>query len=766
MADGQTHTTELARSTAAGVGRSALSGAYAALMALTSDAVLVFDGTCRVLAANKQAEQLTGFKQEELVGSSVGELLFDPAHNRDTVPQQARELPFELDGSMSVLACALAQGGAQQVVVRADRVSAPGETYLATFKPFDIPSELEQEHDRLVDELALANRRLSGTLKIVLDTIDAQDVDTLFTQVTEQIAETLGASGAVLFLAESGGFRLHKTTRSLEGHRVPQYMNFRDHMVAIAARASSSMRMHLAKPSEESLRAGTMASRELIDEETQKTYRILARNVPPFVSFIYVPVWFADHVIALIEVGWNDARSVRKDDARLMDTVAQYLSIEFAAAISTMRTQRTQRLDAIASQLHARLESADVATHGDLSPVAEALAHDFGVSISPIRAGEHGEASIINLPTSGMEPLEPDVIGAAPADIVAPHPIEGIEFPFELDELVAGKVDQNIAVVPIAHGSELVRWLESHGCSASGVIFDLGSIAGSRRASLLLRPEEAEPIDDAGLDFLRRVAIDIHETAQAREQRSKDTHISQALQSGMQNVLQKVDGIYAEGLYSSATAAALVGGDFYDLIALPNKRACVILGDVSGKGVEAASVSAAVKTALGAYAWEGQTPARMVRLLNDFLLGFSRLETFATLFVGMIDLAHGQLTYCSAGHPPAIFLHADTHEMQSLDEQSGVVGAFKGMTYHDGHVNIKPGDGLLLYTDGVTEARSPSGAFFAETGLFDAVMEERAGGIEGLTGRLLERLDAFTERSLEDDVAMVALRFDNVGKAK
>lgn len=769
MANAATHTTELARRGgptasfgAAGISRSAVDGAYAALMQLTSDAVFIFDGTCQILAANERAAQLTGLTHEQLLATTLGALVFNPLQDLEAAPTTVAELPFETDGTMAVLALRLATGGAEQVVLRCDRVSAPGYTYMATVKPFDVPAELEQEHDRLVDELALANHRLSGTLKIVLDTIDAQDVDTLFTQVVEQIAETLEASGAVLFLAEAGGFRLHKVTHSLEGRRVPQYMNYRDHMVAIAARASSSMRLHLAKPTEESLRAGAMAKRELIDEETQRSYRILARNVPPFVSFIYVPVWFADRVIALIEVGWADARAVRKDDARLMDTVAQYLSVEFAAAISTMRTQRTQRLDAIASHLHASLESADIASHGDLSVVAKALANDLNVSISPIRAGSHGEANIINLPSAGVAPLEPDVIGAAPA---APQ-IRGIEFPFSLDELVAGKVDQNIAVVPITRSSKLAAWLEAHGCSASGVVFDLGVIAGTRRASLLLRPEDDEPIDDTQLDFLRRVAIDIHETAQAHEQRSKDTHISQALQSGMKNVLQKVDGIYAEGLYSSATAAALVGGDFYDLIALPNRRACVILGDVSGKGVEAASVSAAVKTALGAYAWEGQTPARMVRLLNDFLLGFSRLETFATLFVGMIDLTHGQLTYCSAGHPPAIFLHADTHEMQSLDEQSGVVGAFKGMTYHDGHVNIKVGDGLLLYTDGVTEARSTSGAFFAETGLHDAVMEERAGGIEGLTGRLLERLDAFTGRSLEDDVAMVALRFDDVGKAK
>ena len=152
----------------------------------------------------------------------------------------------------------------------------------------------------------------------------------------------------------------------------------------------------------------------------------------------------------------------------------------------------------------------------------------------------------------------------------------------------------------------------------------------------------------------------------------------------------------------------------------------------------------------------------MVRSLNDFLLGFSRLETFATLFVGVADLAAGTLTYCSAGHPPAVLVRHDSGEIQLLDVQSGVVGAFHDMTYRNGSVHVRQGDVLLLYTDGTTEARDPKGAFFGEGGLRDMVMREVPRGFDGLLDRLLATLDAFTGRNLEDDVAMVALRFDDV----
>lgn len=92
------------------------------------------------------------------------------------------------------------------------------------------------------------------------------------------------------------------------------------------------------------------------------------------------------------------------------------------------------------------------------------------------------------------------------------------------------------------------------------------------------------------------------------------------------------------------------------------------------------------------------------------------------------------------------------------------MGAFEDMRYRDGRLALERGDLLLLYTDGVTEARDPQGGFFGESGLREAVLSERLGGTRGLIGRLLDGLDAFTGNRLEDDVAMVSLVFDEVGE--
>ena len=719
------------------MGKGALPGVLAALMALTSDAVLTLDGDARILTANAQAEALTELSLDELVGTNVRDILFDPNHPTD--PENHVPL-LPTDGSLTELSCRLASGGAATVAARCDRVSAPGETYLLVMRPADALLAAERDHDRLIDELSLANRRLSGTLRIVLDTIDADDVESLFSGVLEQMTDTLDAHGALLFVAESSGYRLGASTSSLEGRRLPQYMAYGEGLETIVTRAGNALRLRLMPPSERSLRAGALATRELLDEESGERHSVPARQVPPFTSLICVPVWFGGHVIAIIEVGWAEARPTRRDDARLLDSVSQYLSIEFAAAISTMRTERSQRLDRVALRLRDLLEDGPSVDEHDLSQVKDTLCTELGVEVAPVSAFE--DSCVASLPGVG-----------------------DVELPRTLDELTRGYADAGVAVAPIRRGSALDTWLTRAGRPSTGALIDLGQVGGKRRVFLVLRAAGEEPVDGEELDFLRRVCIDVRQAVEEGERRAHDTRISQALQSGMKNELQHVEGITAHGLYSSATEAALVGGDFYDLIRLPNRRACVILGDVSGKGVEAASVSAAVRTALGAYAWEGQPPARMVRLLNDFLLGFSRLETFATLFVGVIDLARATLTYCSAGHPPAIFLRDDPREMFTLDEQSGVVGAFRGMSYHDGRVRLREGDRLLLYTDGVTEARSPSGAFFGEQGLRDAVMEEAGGDYGHMLDRLLARLDVFTARSLDDDVAMVTLRFDELGAA-
>ena len=190
------------------------------------------------------------------------------------------------------------------------------------------------------------------------------------------------------------------------------------------------------------------------------------------------------HVTAIIEVGWAEARPTRRDDARLLDSVSQYLSIEFAAAISTIRTERAQRLDRAAQKLSEVLEDGPDVGEGALSRVRETLASELGVEVAPVTT----------------EPFEDTCVASVPG-------VGDVELPRPLGELTRGYADAGVAVAPIGRGSALATWLAHAGKPCTGALIDLGEIAGRRRVFLVMRAADEEPVDVEELDFLRRVCI-------------------------------------------------------------------------------------------------------------------------------------------------------------------------------------------------------------------------------------------------------------------
>lgn len=731
-----------------GIGEGSLVGTLSRLLQLTSDVVLIFDGDGRVLLANDEASAALEARGTDVAGLLVQGVFPDLDSSHEAMPPEARpiqSLPFPLDGSSASARIRTLTGGLRSFTVRCEKVQAPGETYLLVAHPAQAARADDRESDRTIEDLKRANKRLSGAFNIVLDTLDAPDVGELFTRIMERLYETLEADGTVVYVAGADGLHLRGADGSIDVSRVPRFMHFGRTVESQATKAGRAVRLRVLAPTGDALRAGRLSYREVIDEDTREVIRVAAKLLPPFTSFIAVPVWFDGQVIAIVEVGWKRQHPISKEDARLLDSVSHYLAVQLAGAFAAMQAQRSARLEEMYADLREELLGIDEGKDP----------HEVIVAALAQAAGDLDAAFV-----------EVASVDAEAGTVTAPLPLTGTrEIPCDVGAICEGHSIDGVAVAALVPGDPTREALRDLGEPCEALLVDGGLVAGQRRVCLLLRPDGAEPFDETEQAFLARLVSCARDVLRGEQSRLENRHISQALQSGMRNELQHVDGIDAQGVYSSATATALVGGDFYDLVRLPGRRACVIMGDVSGKGVEAASVSAAVKTALAAYAWEGLAPARMVRSLNEFLLGFSRLETFATLFVGIVDLAASTITYCSAGHPPALLVRADAQEMSLLDVQSGVVGAFHDIAYKDGVAEISEGDVLLLYTDGTTEARDPSGAFFGEQGLRDMVMRECGPGkpYEGFLGRLLGTVEEFTGHNLDDDVAMVCLRFDSLG---
>ena len=745
------------------------------LLRLTSDAVIVFNMEGMVLLANEEAESLFVKVDGTIAGLDV-RFLFTPANQENLQkPFSVESLPFAIDGSTSTVAAPAEDGTSQVLSVRADYVGAPTQAIVLTASKLRDLANPMHDDERMVLDLRRANKRLSGALQIVLDTLDSEDMGQLIERVLEELSETVEADGALIYLAEQDGYHLHGATESLRSaslNRIPRYFAFNSSLERLTFYSEHALRLHTMPLNSGALKQGRVKKRNLVNEETREVITVDASHLPPFTSFLVVPVWFGGHIVALIEVGWERKRALLVEDARLLDSIANYLSVQLVGALSAMRTQRRDTLrEALArvrqGLLHSAAEGEKIS--GELlQQVMRSVGTDLSAQVFSVDCCE--VTGNITLHTLGAEQAFGDAQDGAQDSAQAAAEAGGVQdggnqiaLPSTVEGLKTGEGEASVKEVEL--DSALSRALAAQGLPCKGAVLFLGKFAGEQHTWLFLREENAEPLSDIELDFLDRVMLLVHSLAVGAEESQQNKHISQALQSGMKNELQQVEGISAEGIYSSATADAFVGGDFYSMIKLPGRRACIIMGDVSGKGIEAASISSAVKTALSAYAWEGRTPARMVATLNEFLLGFSRVETFATLFVGIVDLATSSLTYCSAGHPPAILVSAQSGDAELLDVQSGVVGAFHDMEYKNGTVRLHEGDILLLYTDGTTEARSPEGAFFGETGLRDMIMNEVPRGFDGLLNRFLSTLDRYTGRRLDDDVAMVALRFDELGSA-
>ena len=747
------------------------------LLRLTSDAVIVFNMEGTVLLANEEAESLFAKEDGTIAGLDV-RFLFTPANQENLQkPFFVESLPFAIDGSTSTVAAPAQDGTSQVLSVRADYVGAPTQAIVLTASKLRDLSSPMHDDERMVLDLRRANKRLPGALQIVLDTLDSEDMGQLIERVLEELSETVEADGALIYLAEQDGYHLHGATESLKSaslNRIPRYFAFNSSLERLTFYSEHALRLHTMPLNSGALKQGRVKKRNLVNEDTREVITVDASHLPPFTSFLVVPVWFGGHIVALIEVGWERKRALLVEDARLLDSIANYLSVQLVGALSAMRTQRRDTLrEALArvrqGLLHSAAEGEKISGER-LQQVMRSVGTDLYAQVFSVDCCE--VTGNITLHALGAEQAVTAVDGAQGAaeagGVQAAAELGGaqdggkqIALPSTVEGLKTGEGEASVKEVEL--DSALSRALAAQGLPCKGAVLFLGKFAGEQHTWLFLREENAEPLSDIELDFLDRVMLLVHSLAVGAEESQQNKHISQALQSGMKNELQQVEGISAEGIYSSATADAFVGGDFYSMIKLPGRRACIIMGDVSGKGIEAASISSAVKTALSAYAWEGRTPARMVATLNEFLLGFSRVETFATLFVGIVDLATSSLTYCSAGHPPAILVSAQSGDAELLDVQSGVVGAFHDMEYKNGTVRLHEGDILLLYTDGTTEARSPEGAFFGETGLRDMIMNEVPQGFDGLLNRFLSTLDRYTGRRLDDDVAMVALRFDELG---
>jgi len=175
-----------------------------------------------------------------------------------------------------------------------------------------------------------------------------------------------------------------------------------------------------------------------------------------------------------------------------------------------------------------------------------------------------------------------------------------------------------------------------------------------------------------------------------------------------------------------------VGGDFYDWFALDEHRLALVVADVSGKGVPAAFFMAVTRTLLRSTVAFVDDPAEAMARLNDGLAADNEQTMFVTLFYAVLDTRSGVLDHVNAGHNPPLLRRADGRVQWLARGRNPALGAFEGMAFRADQVTLAPGDGLLLYTDGVTEAQTIEGRLFGEDALVQALQADGASPVPGV----------------------------------
>lgn len=213
-------------------------------------------------------------------------------------------------------------------------------------------------------------------------------------------------------------------------------------------------------------------------------------------------------------------------------------------------------------------------------------------------------------------------------------------------------------------------------------------------------------------------------------------------------------------LFGTMRSAKEVGGDFFDYFMLDGNRMGVVVADVSGKGVPAALFAMVSRTLLRALESDGRDVGRTMAQVNNMLCADNDSATFVTVFYGVLDLATGTLAYVNGGHPPPVHIRADGAAAALALTDGVALGLVEDMVFEQATLHMAPGDSLVLFTDGVSEAMDVALNEFTDARVREALAGSQGLAVRDLVKMLVEKVDRFAgEAPQADDITVVALTY-------
>ena len=361
-------------------------------------------------------------------------------------------------------------------------------------------------------------------------------------------------------------------------------------------------------------------------------------------------------------------------------------------------------------------------------------------------------------------------------------------------EIALGKVQDKVQnKIQLKIGQGIAGWVAETGnaiivpdvSSDSRFFSEIDQTTGFKTRSILAAPlkikdkvigvaevinrMDAQPFTKENLEifqtFCRQVALAIENARMHRymlEQQRLRQQLESAYRIQQSFMPQKFpeDDNESFSIYGKNLPASSVGGDLFDFVRLDDDRLAIVIGDVSGKGIPAALFMARLISDFRYFCHLADSPANLMAFLNNAIIERSSQGMFVSLIGMLFNVNTGEAIISNAGHLPPLWLQIKSQRIARIENESGIpLGVIEGFDYRNQKVNLQPGDSILLYTDGVIEARNYAGEMFTMERLINKLSLSPANPKE-LIDNLLQEIRAFQgDADQHDDITLLALRW-------
>ena len=269
--------------------------------------------------------------------------------------------------------------------------------------------------------------------------------------------------------------------------------------------------------------------------------------------------------------------------------------------------------------------------------------------------------------------------------------------------------------------------------------------------------ESIDRMEKSIVDYVKKLT-----TATAEKERiSTELNLATRIQSDMlPNIFPCFPDRKEFDIYASMDPAKEVGGDFYDFFFVDDDHLCLVVADVSGKGIPAALFMMASKITIANNAMMGKSPAQILMDSNKSIYNSNREEMFVTVWVGILEVSTGRLVASNAGHEYPVIKGPNGKFELYKDKHGMVVGGIDSAKYTDYEITLKPGSKLFLYSDGVPEATNANGAFFGCDRMINALNSEPDADPQHILINVRKAVDSFEKGADQfDDITMMCVEY-------